>query len=89
MKKIIGIIRPFQIEQTFMVYEDGNKIDIIKTTLENLHPSLFELIEKYQIGQLDLVGPKKYLKGVANQIQKAKEKETKYNLVEDLEINII
>ena len=88
MKKIIGLLRPFQMEQTLVVYEDGNKIDIIKSTVEDFHSSLFELMDKHQSYRLDLVGPKKYSKGIANQIQEASEGQTKFNLKE-LEINII
>ena len=29
MKKIIAMIRPFDLDQILMVYEDGNKIDMI------------------------------------------------------------
>ena len=31
MRKIIAMLRPFDMEQTLMVYEDGNKFDM-KTT---------------------------------------------------------
>lgn len=88
MKKIIYRVKPFLMEQTLMVYEDGNKIDVMKAPMEDLHSSLFQLMDKHQVFRLDLVGPKKYSTGLANQIQKAKEVETKFNLKE-LEINII
>lgn len=88
MKKIIGIIKPFEAEKTLMVYEDGNKIDIAKATSEDLYLTLFELMEKHKTSRLDLVGPKKYLTGLANQIRQTGI--DKYSLDEkDIEINII
>lgn len=88
MKKIISIDRPFEMEKSFIVYEDGNKIDIATYTVENRTDVLFSLIEKHQVYQIDLVGPKKYMAGVKNQIEKAKMVKYKNNNFE-LEINII
>lgn len=86
MRKIIGMIRPFEMNQTLMVYEDGNKIDICKTTMEELYPSIFALVEKHEVYQLDLVGPKSYTKGLKNQIDKAATVKYADN---KLEVNII
>lgn len=86
MKKIVTMIRPFDMEQTLMVYEDGNKIDIAKTTLEDLYPSIFALMDKHEVYQLDLVGPKSYTKGLKNQIETAAM--TKYE-TNKIEVNII
>ena len=86
MKKIIGMVRPFDMQQSLMVYEDGNKIDICQTTLDNLNNDLFMLMDKHQVYRLDFVGPKKFLQGLSEQIQeKAK---TKYQN-NQIEINII
>lgn len=68
MKKIIGVIRPFDMNQTLLVYEDGNKIDACKTTLQNLHNDVFQLMDKHEVYQLDLTGPKKYVKGLQGQL---------------------
>ena len=86
MKKIITVLRPFDLEQVLMVYEDGNKIDVVKTTIEDLYPSIFALMEKHDTYQLDLVGPKSYTKGLKNQIETAAI--TKYES-NKIEINII
>lgn len=88
MKKIISIDRPFEMEKSFIVYEDGNKIDIATYTVENRMEVLFALIEKHKVYQVDLVGPKKYMAGVKNQIEKAKMAKYENNNFE-LEINII
>lgn len=87
MKKIITRIRPYASKQTLLVYEDGNKIDIKFTTLEELSPSLFELMDKHKTYRLDLVGPKVYLSGIKNQIEE-NQIQSKFNL-QKLEINII
>lgn len=86
MKKIITVLRPFDLEQVLMVYEDGNKIDVVKTTIEDLYPSVFALMEKHESYQLDLVGPKSYAKGLKNQIEEAAI--TKYE-TNKIEVNII
>ena len=87
MKKIIGIIKPFEGQQTLMVYEDGNKIDMSQTTIEHLNESLFFLMETHNTYRIDLAGPKKYLKGLSNQLQK--QAAAKYENTKDIEINII
>lgn len=86
MKKIIGMVRPFEMQQSLMVYEDGNKIDICQTTLDNLNNDLFMLMDKHQVYRLDFVGPKTFLHGLSEQIKTAAA--TKYT-ENTIEINII
>ena len=86
MRKIITIDKPFEMAKTFMVYEDGNKIAIEHYTVDDRIEKLFALIEKYEIRQIDLVGPKKYMTGIKNQIDKANNSKFEFK---DLEINII
>lgn len=86
MRKIIAMLRPFDMEQTLMVYEDGNKIDMKTTDMNSLTPAVFALVDTYEVKQLDIVGPKKYSEGIRTQIQVAGV--TQYSC-DDLEINII
>lgn len=86
MKKIVGIIRPFDVSQKFYVYEDGNKIDAIDVSINAMNKALFELIDKYDVHQIDLSGPKQYIKGLSNSFKE--EELLKYN-VNSTEINII
>lgn len=88
MKKIVSIIRPFQKEQTVMVYEDGNKIDIMQGSLDELGAVIYSLSQKHEISRVDLAGPKRFLAGIKEQlgtdfIQK------KFDLKHPIEINII
>ena len=77
MKKIIGIIHPFDLYQTFYVYEDGNKLDIVKTKLDNIPETIFNLSQTYNIYEIDLSGAKQFSKKIIKEIQ---EKELiKYN----------
>lgn len=77
MKKIIGIIHPFDMQQMFYVYEDGNKLEVINTKIQNIPETIFSLSDKYNINDINLSGSKHYIKGLIKQIQ---EKEiTKYN----------
>lgn len=86
MRKIVGILRPFEYQQKVFVYEDGNKIDGIQDTIDNIPMVIVELAQKYEITQVDLTGPKQYSKGIS---QKIHNKEfTKYNK-NILNINLI
>lgn len=77
MKKIIGIIHPFDIYQTFYVYEDGNKLEIIQTKMGDIPDTVLELAAVYDVNQVDLSGAKHFTKRI---IQKIQEKElSKYS----------
>ena len=77
MKKIIGIIHPFDMQQFFYAYEDGNKLEIIKTSIKDIPETIFYLSDKYDIEQVDLSGAKHFIKGIIKQIREAEI--TKYN----------
>ena len=77
MKKIVSIIKPFTFTQNIFVYENGNKIDVVSTNLDNLSKSLFELSEKYDTNEVDLIGNLKFSKGIKEKIETAEM--TKYN----------
>lgn len=83
MKKIVSVIKPFTYNQNVFVYEDGNKIETTITNLDNLSNTLFELIDKYNTNEINLVGNLKFSKGIKEKIENAEM--TKYN---DNKINI-
>ena len=77
MKKIIGIIHPFDMYQTFYVYEDGNKLETSQVRINEIPDTILELSKVYDVYQIDLSGSTNFTKGIINKI---KEKEnTKYN----------
>ena len=77
MKKIVSVIKPFVINQNVFVYEDGNKLEIVQTTIEKIPDTIFELSHTYDVYQVDLSGAQRFTKGIIKQIQ---EKEMlKYN----------
>lgn len=86
MKKMVGILRPFEYKQRFFVYEDGNKLDNIETTVEELVENVLQLAFKHEINQIDLSGPKQYALGLGQKIKEASI--TKYNH-NNITINII
>lgn len=86
MKKIVGVLRPFVLEQNFYVYEDGNKIDTAEPTVEEINDTIFNFIDKYQVTQVDLVGPKQYSKGISKKLKEAEIKKYSRNIIE---INLI
>lgn len=71
MKKIVGVLRPFDLKQNFYVYENGNKIDAATPTVDEINSTVLAFVEKYDIEQLDLVGPKQYAKGISKKFQEA------------------
>lgn len=68
-KKIIGLLQPFDLKQNIYVYEDGNKIEIIETKVDNFTTEILQLINKYKIEDIELAGPKKYTKGIGTKVQ--------------------
>ena len=53
-KKIIGLLQPFDLKQNIYVYEDGNKIEIIETKVDNFTSEMLQLINKYKIEDIEL-----------------------------------
>ncbi len=77
MKKIIGIIHPFDMYQTFYVYEDGNELELIQIRMNDIPDTILELSKVYDVYQIDLSGSNHYTQNIIKQI---KEKEAiKYN----------
>lgn len=65
MKKIIGIIHPFDIYQTFYVYEDGNKLEATQTKIKDIPDTIFELSHLYNVNEINLSGAKHFAKKIA------------------------
>lgn len=86
MRKIVGVLRPFDYQQQFFVYEDGNKIDSAETPVDNIPETILNLTQKYDITQVDLTGPKQYARGISQKIHEVEQ--TKYS-ENKLEINLI
>lgn len=86
MKKIVGVLRPFDLEQSFYVYENGNKIDMAHPTVDEINEVVFSFVEKYNISQIDLTGPKQYSKGISKKIKETEM--LKYNK-NSIEVNLI
>lgn len=86
MKKIISIIQPFAFAQQVYVYEDGNKLDAATVGLDKLEYVILAIAERFEITDIDLKGPSKFLEGIKADI--LKEELAKYG-ANKLEINII
>ena len=69
MKKIIGVLRPFDLVQKFYVYENGNKIDAVGAKLDEIPTTVLGLSQQYDVHQLDLTGPKQFSKGISSKIK--------------------
>lgn len=84
--KIVGIIKPYDRKQQFSIFKDGNKIQTIDFKMEDLNDGLVVLAQQFETNQIDLVGPKQYIRGLIKQIKELEK--TKYSK-DELEINII
>ncbi len=69
MKKIIGILQPFDMEQKFYVYEDGNKLDSCQAIIADVPATVLKLSKAHNISQIDLAGPQHYAMGIKHKIQ--------------------
>lgn len=77
MKKIIGIIHPFDMTQTFYVYDDDKKLITAETTMNNIVDTILNLASTYNVNQVDLTGSKHFIEGIINETQK--KEMNKYN----------
>lgn len=77
MKKIIGIIHPFDVYQTFCIYEDEKLFETIYVDINDIPDTILQLSNKYKAYQVDLSGAEQFIQKIITQIQ---EKEaTQYN----------
>lgn len=83
MKKIVGIIRPFGITQPIFVYEEGVQIEEVTTTLDDFNNTIFALVDKYDITEVDLAGAKQFNSKIKQEL--GQEELTRYT---DHKINI-
>lgn len=71
MVKIVGVLRPFDMKQSFYVYDSGNKLDFAKVTIDEIPDTILAFVDKYKVQKVELSGNEKYAKGIAKQIQNA------------------
>lgn len=69
MKRIIIILRPFELKQILYVYEDSNKLETVQIETSKIPDAVFKFSQQYDVKQIDLSGPVHYAKGIAKQIQ--------------------
>lgn len=84
MKRIAGIIQPGVLNQTFTVYEDGNKIETIQAPMQEIATAIFQLAEKHDVTNIALYGIKQWSEQIKTEIQKqeiTKYSRTKLNIM--------
>lgn len=86
MKEIVTILKPFMYLQNVFVYEDGKKIEVLASSLDDLSNNIFELSNKYDTNKVNLIGNIAFGKGIKEQILEAEM--TKYN-ANNLDISCI
>lgn len=87
MRKIISMLQPFNMKQSFYIYENGNLIAEENGSIDNnIEETIITLSEKYHANKIEIAGPKQYNRGLKRKIQEAEI--NKYNQ-NKLEINIL
>ena len=82
MNKIVGIIHPFDICQTFYVYQGGDKIQTLQIRMKDVPDEVLNLSHIYNINQIDLSGSKQFIDGLIRQVhEKENLRYNKNNLV--------
>ncbi len=82
MKKIVSVIKPFIMEQNIFVYEDGNKINVSTSNIEDLDQMILKLADEYEVTEVNLLGPTNYSKGLKTKIENAEITKYKENKLE-------
>lgn len=80
MTKIVGIIRPNAYKQSFHVYKDGNKVEEFEIFLEDFDTVINNYITKFDVTQVDLIGPKQYVRGLTKGVSNTNPN-TQFNLL--------
>lgn len=86
MTKIVSMIHPFDVVQTFYVYRDGDEIESLNYNLPDFNKMLLALTNKYNAHTVDMIGPEKYTKGIVNgyireEISKYNKQVTEFNFI--------
>ena len=71
MKKIIGILQPFDAMQKVFVYEQGHQINAKECSLEQLPNVLFTFADNYEIDTINLSGPSFFVDKIQQDIKNA------------------
>lgn len=69
MRKIIGIVHPFDAQQILYVYEDGNKLTFTKVSLKDMPDLILKLSEQYEVEEVNLSGAKSFNQKLVQEIQ--------------------
>lgn len=68
MKKIIGVLQPFDAMQKIFVYEQGHQINSKECLLEQLPTALFIFSNWYETDTINLSGPSFFIEKVKQDI---------------------
>ena len=77
MNKIVSVIRPFTMQQNIFVYNGSNTVSITVAEMDNIEKAILNLVDEYQVNEVELVGAKKFTSGIKDKIVEAEI--SKYN----------
>jgi len=86
MDKIVAILKPFEIQQHFYVYKNGNRVEEVTTKMQDVCETVVELAKEYNIKKIDFAGPKQFTSGLIDHIKKIEM--VKYE-INDLDMNTV
>lgn len=78
MKKIVGVLQPFDAMQKIFVYEQGHQINSKECSLEQLPKALFIFSNWYETDTINLFGPAFFVDKVKQNIDNESMKEYGY-----------
>lgn len=71
MKKIVGILQPFDMIQKVFVYDQGHQINAKECSLEDFPKVLFAFADNYEIDTINLSGPSFFVDKIQQDIKNA------------------
>ena len=83
MNKILLVnIKPFTFTQTVSIFEDGNEVGTMIIPINKIEEEILILTKNSNISEVNIVGPKVYIKGIKKKIEKAELKTYNKNMLD-------
>lgn len=67
-KRIVGLVRPFEINQRFLIYDGYTKISETNFSIQQIEEKILNLAKTENIENIDLIGPHAFLKEIKDNI---------------------
>ena len=83
MDKVLLVnIKPFTFTQIISIFEDGNEVETMAVPMNKIEEEILILTKHNDISEVNLIGPKVYIKGIQKKIEKAELKTYNKNILD-------